>query len=61
MITVVSKKETSGKRKVRKSRLTGQHEAELNQGKDRWDVTLNAPTGDGRVGVMESKKFLQMH
>jgi hypothetical protein len=51
-----SKKETSGKRKVDKSRLTGQHEAELKQGKDGWDVTLNMPTGDDRVGIMASTK-----
>ena len=61
MITTISKKETSGKRKVDKSRLTGQHEAELKQGKDGWDVTLNVSTRDGRVGVTESMKLLRMH
>jgi hypothetical protein len=61
MMTTISKKETRGKRKVGKSRLTRQHEAELKQGKDRWDVTLNVPTGDDRVGVMASMKPPQMH
>jgi hypothetical protein len=34
----ISEREISGKRKVSKSTLTGQHEAELKQGKDGWDV-----------------------
>jgi hypothetical protein len=61
MITAISKKKTSRKRKVNKRRLTGQHEAKLKQGKDGWGVTLNVPTGDGRVGVMECTKPLWMH
>jgi hypothetical protein len=59
--TVISKRETSGKRKVRKSTLTGQHEAELKQGKDGWDVTLNASTGDGKVAIRAGMKPLLMH
>jgi hypothetical protein len=61
MIIAISKKETSGKRKVVKSRLTGEHEAELKQDKDGWDVTLNVPIGDGRVGIMASTKLSWMH
>jgi hypothetical protein len=56
-ITTISKKETSGKRKVDKSSLTGQHEVELKQGKDGWDVKLNVPTGDDKVGIMTSMKL----
>jgi hypothetical protein len=47
--TVISKRETSGKRKVGESRLTGQHETELKHDKDGWDITLNMPTGDGKT------------
>jgi hypothetical protein len=61
MITSISKKETSGKRKVDKSRMTGQQEAELKKGKDGWDVTLNMPTRHYGVGIMESMKPSQMH
>ena len=60
-IMTISKNETRGKRKVGKSKLTGQQEAELKQGKDGWDVTLNVPTGDGRGGVMASTKSSWMH
>jgi hypothetical protein len=49
-IVAISKRETSGKRKVRKIRLIGQHEVELKKGKDGWYVTVNTPTGDHRVG-----------
>jgi len=47
--------------KVGKSRLIGQHEAEVKQGKEEWDVTLYMPTKDNRVGIMESTKLPQMH
>jgi hypothetical protein len=33
----------------------------LNDGKDRWDTTLIAPTGVGKVEVMASKKPSEMH
>jgi hypothetical protein len=58
---VILKREISGKRKVKESRMTRQHKAELKQGKDRWDITLNVPTGDGKERVMESTKPLWMH
>ena len=57
----ISKKETSGKMKFGKSRLTGQHEAELKQLKHRWDVTLNVPARDDREGIMASTKSSQIH
>jgi hypothetical protein len=60
-IMTISKKETRGKRKARKRRLTGQQEEELKKGKDGWDTTLNVPTRDGRAGIMASTKPLQMH
>jgi hypothetical protein len=47
--------------KIRKSKLTGQQKAELKQGKDGGDSTLNVPTGEDRAGIMESTKPLQMH
>jgi hypothetical protein len=55
------KKETRKKRKVGESRLTGQHKAELKQGKDRWDLPLNMLIGDDKEGIMESTKLPQMH
>jgi hypothetical protein len=57
----ISERETSGKRKVSKSTLTGQHEAELKQGKDGWDVALNAPTGDDKVAIRAGTKPPWMH
>jgi hypothetical protein len=54
-------KETSGKRKVGKSKLIGQNEEELKKGKDVWDVTLNVPTGDKTLGVISSMKLSWMH
>jgi hypothetical protein len=54
-------RETRKKMKSNKSRLTGKYEAELKQGKDGWDVTLNAPTRDGRIGIMASTKPSQIH
>jgi hypothetical protein len=56
-----TKKGNKWEKESQKSRLTGQHEADLRKGKDGWDVTLNVPTGDDRVGVMESMKPLWMH
>jgi hypothetical protein len=58
---VMSKREISRKNKVDKSRLTGQHKEKLKKGKNRWDTTLNAPTRDGKVGIMASMKLSQMH
>jgi hypothetical protein len=57
----ILRRETSGKRKVIKSTPTGQHEAELKQGKERWDVTLNAPNGDDKVAIREGMKLSPMH
>ena len=44
-----------------KNRLTGQQEAELKQGKDGWDATLNMPNRDGREGIMASTKLPRVY
>jgi hypothetical protein len=57
----ILERETSGKRKVSKITPTGQHGAELKQGRDGWDVALNAPTGDGKVAIRTGTKPSLMH
>jgi hypothetical protein len=57
----ISERETSGKRKVSKSRLIGHHEAELKKGKDGWDFSLNVPTSDNKIAIRVATKPSQMH
>jgi hypothetical protein len=61
MTMIILKREISGKIKVKERRLTGQQKEELKQGKDRWDMTLNEPTGNEKVGIMASTKPSWMH
>ena len=58
---VTYQRKTSGKQKVRKSRMTGQHLVELSDDKDWWNITLNTPTGNDKSSVMASTKLSQIH